>query len=478
MAKTLTCGNISKNSIYLLLATIFLLLYKCFYGYTYDGEQEYKIQFLDNGIFSEHFLIHQIYIYLFCIFLSFILLVKEKQENKKKKPEIKKEPMNINFMQIKTTGSLINDINLYYREDFEKNKYKNIKRSIILTCFVYIFLEQVELIYSRLFPFMEFWMVELCFLVYLNHKLFKIEIYKHQKLVIYIIGFSIIMNILPLVLTFYDDKKQDQALYVRHWWTIIIAIIIYFLDAFCMSYSFIKIKQLINLKFISVYMILLVYGLIGLIFCIIYCLVTTFIPSGSLPSSNIIFKIKDDNNETYIDNFKVYYSNFNKGNKTEIRNEILVSSLGSFAFALYKLYIFKIIDIFTPMHKTFLYPVYYVSQKIILICAKGYKIFNDISKNKFLISKLIIDFTSEIVSVIGYLIYLEIIELNFCDFNYNIRRNIIKRERDDYLPPIFEDFGEEEDEEKGGEEKDNSKDKEKENKENIKDHDENENEQY
>jgi hypothetical protein len=61
---------------------------------------------------------------------------------------------------------------------------------------------------------MEFWMVELCFLVYLNYKLFKIEIYKHQKLVIYIIGFSIIMNILPLVLTFYDDKKQDQALYV------------------------------------------------------------------------------------------------------------------------------------------------------------------------------------------------------------------------------------------------------------------------
>lgn len=230
MAKTLTCGNISKNSIYLFLATIFLLLYKCFYGYTYDGEKEYKIQFLDNGIFSEHFLIHQIYIYLFCIFLSCILFVKEKQENKKKKPEIKKEPMNINFMQIKTSGSLINDINLYYREEFEKNKYKNIKRSIILTCFVYIFLEQIELIYSRLFPFMEFWMVELCFLVYLNHKLFKIEIYKHQKLVIYIIGFSIIMNILPLVLTFYDDKKQDQALYVRHWWTIIIAIIIYFLD--------------------------------------------------------------------------------------------------------------------------------------------------------------------------------------------------------------------------------------------------------
>ena len=31
------------------------------------------------------------------------------------------------------------------------------------------------------------------------------------------------------------------------------------------------------------------------------------------------------------------------------------------------------------------------------------------------------------LSIVGFLIYLEIIELNFCGFNYNLRKNIIDR---------------------------------------------------
>ena len=41
--------------------------------------------------------------------------------------------------------------------------------------------------------------------------------------------------------------------------------------------------------------------------------------------------------------------------------------------------------------------------------------------------KLIIDLFSDLMSIIGFLIYIEIIELNFCDFNYNLRKNIILR---------------------------------------------------
>ena len=41
--------------------------------------------------------------------------------------------------------------------------------------------------------------------------------------------------------------------------------------------------------------------------------------------------------------------------------------------------------------------------------------------------KLILDFSSDFFAIIGYLIYLEIIELHFCKFDYNIRRNINDR---------------------------------------------------
>ena len=41
--------------------------------------------------------------------------------------------------------------------------------------------------------------------------------------------------------------------------------------------------------------------------------------------------------------------------------------------------------------------------------------------------KLILDISSDFIAIILYLIYLEIIELNFCGFNFNLRSNIIIR---------------------------------------------------
>ena len=38
-----------------------------------------------------------------------------------------------------------------------------------------------------------------------------------------------------------------------------------------------------------------------------------------------------------------------------------------------------------------------------------------------------LDISGDIISFIGYLIYLGIIQLNFCKLNYNVRNTIIKR---------------------------------------------------
>ena len=42
-------------------------------------------------------------------------------------------------------------------------------------------------------------------------------------------------------------------------------------------------------------------------------------------------------------------------------------------------------------------------------------------------SEFIFDFLSQIFSILGTIIYLELIELNFCNLNYNLKSNINKR---------------------------------------------------
>ena len=49
-------------------------------------------------------------------------------------------------------------------------------------------------------------------------------------------------------------------------------------------------------------------------------------------------------------------------------------------------------------------------------------------------AKYILDFSSDIVTIFSFIIYLEIIELNCCELNYNLKRIIIKRSSIDSSP--------------------------------------------
>ena len=54
----------------------------------------------------------------------------------------------------------------------------------------------------------------------------------------------------------------------------------------------------------------------------------------------------------------------------------------------------------------------------------------------YILWKFILDITGDIISIFGLMIYLEIIELNFWDFDYNTRRIISFRAKRD---PIKDD---------------------------------------
>ena len=112
---------------------------------------------------------------------------------------------------------------------------------------------------------------------------------------------------------------------------------------------------------------------------------------------------------------------------SDAKIEVINIFIGGAFFSGYKFYVLKIIETLTPLHKIFSYPIYYFMQKFIILLFKGHDIFKDGNDNIYMKYKLIIDLFSDLMSIIGFLIYIEIIELNFCDFNYNLRKNIILR---------------------------------------------------
>ena len=80
------------------------------------------------------------------------------------------------------------------------------------------------------------------------------------------------------------------------------------------------------------------------------------------------------------------------------------------------------------------YLFYYIIDKLspvnsmITICISLIVLFSFLRVNNILeIIRLIIF----IISIISCLIYLEIIELNFCNLDYNLKKNIIKREKEE-----------------------------------------------
>ena len=64
------------------------------------------------------------------------------------------------------------------------------------------------------------------------------------------------------------------------------------------------------------------------------------------------------------------------------------------------------------------------------------------------------DLSGNVIAIFGFLIYLEIIEFEFCNLNYNSRKSIIKRSIDDVNQSIVCNDVNEEDDEDEEDEKD------------------------
>ena len=119
----------------------------------------------------------------------------------------------------------------------------------------------------------------------------------------------------------------------------------------------------------------------------------------------------------------------------EIIGEIFVIILGILSFFINKYFTILIIKYLSPVHVIFSIPIIFILEKIVLIIytiiiliisvIKKEKLEEEIifkTDNEYKYYKFFLDISGDIVSLIGFLIYLEIITLNCKIFNYNLKK--------------------------------------------------------
>ena len=431
MKKCITFGNWNNNYLFILASVLSSIIGRIIKGYSYHT---YNLKIFDNNQFSGHMYIHRfIYYLLILICSSLFYLYEKKRDNNNKNTEFKLDSQNNDINTSNTPELIYNDIYNYTT--------KKISDSFtLIIIFLYVLFQQIEIITNQYFAFGDFWMFELIVMTYLNHKMFKIKIYKHQMLSIYLIAIPFILKTVTIVLLFCDENNyfykgkinykynknstQLKSLFVAQYWLFPLSCLSYFIVLSMNSYIIINIKKIIDLKFVSITKILICYGLFGCLFTFLFSLISTFISCGKKDDEiydiyDYQFYIVDKEGNRFIENIFIYFNgNFWK--------DFLINFFGEIASAFSQLFLLKVIQYLSPIYKSFSSPVNFFMEKLILI----YQV-SDNKSMKYIRESYFLDLTSDFSAIIGFLIYLEIIELNFCNLNKNLRKYIMIRSDDD-----------------------------------------------
>ena len=446
MGQYITLGNFNRHHLYILFGIIALILKDIIYGYNYNDSFETPISDGAKENFFKFNLIKHIYCYLITIIFSGILY-KYKNKNNKLAPDLSHIiPLKLIVSPTLTDSESdrSSDTSYFIVKNEKINSYSKIFFCFII--FLWILDEHLIELFSVLKD-LDFWMIEIIISSYFNWKMFKIKAYLHQKLIIILNLTPIILKIISIVLSFKDKYNTDgdyyeykypegnkepklKNLYVRFKFLIPVGILIYLILITLRAYIYSNLKIFIDKKNIDAFKLLLIYGSFGTIISIITCLIATFKDCGEITIEKNIYDyictIQDNNNKTYFDSFIVYYDSFEGNN---ILSEIFKNIFATLSFCAQKFFSIKIIEYFTPTHLIFSFPVYFFIQKIVLIITTVIKEQSFFSENhiNLIEYKFTLDISGDILSIIGFLVYLEIIELNFCDLDYNIKRNIMER---------------------------------------------------
>ena len=433
MSNYISCGIFKNSFWYLLFSMLFKLFNDLLYGFNHNKTFK-EVKLFDDKIqnsLSKHIILHSTFNYFGTFIIAFIFY----QYDYNKIPSKQK--------------TNIREIALIHHNAIKNFNSKKSYIFFLIIIFLWIFQEQLVTLFMHCLKDLDFWMIEILIISLITSKMFKLQIYKHQWLAIFLNIIPCILKISAISLTFYDNSEDRNnyegnlpKLYRLQKIYIPLGIIAFLILVIIRSYVNSKIKWYMDLKYISLRKFLVIYGLMGSIICAFICSVTTYkeciksnykLIDSKIDLHNYICAVQDnitnslEGNFTYeyLDNFKIYFKAFKH---KEILKEIIVIIFGILTFFFYKFFTLLSIKYLTPVHIVFTTPIYFLFKKSCLII---YTVFSEesvfIVNNKIKKEKFFLDISGDILSVFGFLIYLEIIIFNCKGLNYNININIIKR---------------------------------------------------
>ena len=318
---------------------------------------------------------------------------------------------------------------LTQRTTLRYEKYLDESKSILKELLIISSLYALQSIIRKIISFFklsqfDFWIFNILFIILFMNHYFIINIYKHQKyslISIFIINFILVFssNIIRVGINVNGKEKlinsfeYVEEMFGNSFYSLFV-IIIYILLSIIKSFTRVLSKKLMNDYYQLIYKIIIFIGIFGFIFTLITLIFTSiFICNENIKS---LCKVNG-----HFDDIFVYYSDI----KEQLAKEKLIFFIEIllviplFSFSSFIHFTFELLIIFhlDPNYILISDCIYYAIVKLLKYCFEN-------SKN---INNFYINILSEILSIIGYFIYLEIIELRFCGLNKDIKINIIER---------------------------------------------------
>jgi hypothetical protein len=432
MSKIIGFGVCSKYYLYILITVAIKWIKDSIFGFSFiERTNQINLQIIDPpSLFSKHNLIQNTFKY-FGFIIGGLIFNKIKAI---KTARQKRETININE-EIRQ----IQKIKLNYTiRAFDEHKYIEV---IIIALIICVHFELTKILYLMNLSSFDFWTIDLVFIMIFMHKYFKKDLYTYQKISLY---FIIITNtILLLISTFlHETKDVNKNSYnlleemAGHWLYFIPALLGFILLSGIISFARVKIKLLIEIKFISVYTIIIYIGICGFILTLIELAFSESFECN-LNEMSEIFKplclVNDTNNISYYDEVVLFFDNINSSNAyTEILL-IIFFPLVCFIEIMFELLIIFHLDPFFILIKDNLY--YFLVRIIFIFFNINNNIENYLTERFYLLE------SAEILALIGTCVYLQIIELRIYQLDKNLNKNIIEREIQERKIKLFNIYG-------------------------------------
>jgi len=337
------------------------------------------------------------------------------------------------------------------------------------------------------------WILELIILLILSHLILKTKIGNHHIFTIFVGLPLLIFQFIGFCLPFskhdcnnmsskeckekyLNDNNFFITIWIKYGKLLYIFVPLFIIVTILKDYSWVKSKYLMDIRGINPSKILIFTGVIGLIFVSIFLSFTTLFPCNTIENvtknlvnnTNVyllnnkeidltrkICYAKEYNNDTkqlhfYYDNIISFINEYN-----EINSNTKESTVKFELYLVIPIYFIMnlIINISNIIIIRYLEPnIIFINNNVVYFIEEIIVYFFIIERDEAYITfiKFILTELKNIFSFIGIIIYIEIIELRFCNLDYDLRKNIKSRgEMDSSLGLLYE----------GEEEKENEKDK-------------------